>query len=292
LARYSIIFIIFLTSACSDFNKFYNHHKANKSNAYAKNLVAKVGNNYISTQEFVESLKHIPFKQQILIESSEKSFQNYLNSYINKEILYQEAKRRGIQNNPKIKNDIQKYEKKILIRALTEQLIKNEIDESEIMEYYENNLSKYKTAEIVQISIKNKSRNANADLVKIASETRAKLSNGADPERLEIELKKYTDISYNVKKPYKITKHNLDKRLVDKVFSLNLNEVSDVIELNDVYYIFKITGAPSFIPYNKLKNQIRHEIRNMKFNENLANFKKTIGVEIYLKNIKEIKSNV
>ncbi len=69
-------------------------------------------------------------------------------------------------------------------------------------------------------------------------------------------------------------------------------EVSEPVELGNSYIILKMIEHPGYIPFKKIKNNIKFEIRNNNFNNYLNDLKASESIEIYTENIyKEININ-
>jgi hypothetical protein len=285
-----IISLLIVFSACSDVNQPNNKQNDNAEKTPGGKIVAKIGSDYITEQQLHDSISALPVKQKILVQSSPNKMNKYIESYINKEVLYREALNRGFGQKENIKKSIEEYTKKVLIKNLTEQILKQEISEKEIEEYYDKNKDKYKTALVTQVSItpKDRENHDRRDLENVLNSIRAQLEKGGSLEQFN----KTNLYSVKIRRSFKVNKGKYNKILSDAIFNMNIGEVSQPIKLNYSYVIFKILNGPSFIPFKNVKNNIKSAIRNNNFNNYLNNLKDSAGIEIYTDNInKEINKN-
>ncbi|NIP38834.1 MAG: hypothetical protein GWO07_08840 [Candidatus Dadabacteria bacterium] len=131
----------------------FNDGKDKRTKPESGKIVARIGSSHITEQQLRDAVESLPVKQRILIESSREQKDRFVESYINKEILYREALKRGYGEKEDIKKSVEDYKKKIVIRKLSEDLLKLEITDSQLEQYYEENKEKYKAALITQVSV-------------------------------------------------------------------------------------------------------------------------------------------
>jgi predicted site-specific integrase-resolvase len=156
----------------------------------------------------------------------------YIESYINKEVLYREALTRGFSERENIKKSIEEYTKKVLIKSLTEEILKREISDKEIEQYYGANREKYKTALVTRVSVTPRDKEND---------------NPRDKNNL---------YSVKIRESFEINKEKYNKILADVVFNMNIGEVSEPVKLHNSYVIFKILNGPGYIPFKNVKNNI------------------------------------
>lgn len=99
-------------------------------------IVARVGN-AVLTREMVE--REIPKDLSTMITQDKK--RSFVRRWIDSEVLYQEALRRGLGQSPEIQRELEKLQKDLLISKLLDQEISSElqVSEQEIIDYYEQN---------------------------------------------------------------------------------------------------------------------------------------------------------
>ncbi len=283
--------MIILLSACNDFNHLENEQNEKSEKSPSDKIVAKIGSVYITRQQLLDSISKLPLKQKILIQSSPKKMNKYIESYINKEVLYREALTRGFSERENIKKSIEEYTKKVLIKSLTEEILKREISDKEIEQYYGANREKYKTALVTRVSVtpRDKENDNPRDLENVLNKIRGQLEKGSSLE----EFTKNNLYSVKIRESFEINKEKYNKILADVVFNMNIGEVSEPVKLHNSYVIFKLLNGPGYIPFKNVKNNIKFTIRNNNFNNYLNNLKDLAGIEIYIDIInKEINQNV
>ena len=130
---------LILVAGCDKFEK--------PSGAY----IAKVNNSVISEDDFHKEISLIP-------EWARKNFsgkegkERFLQELINKELIYQDAINRGLQNDRELAEKIEEFRKMSLLTIVLKQEIeeKAEVTESEIKEFYDGNPENFKTGEEVR----------------------------------------------------------------------------------------------------------------------------------------------
>lgn len=275
--------MIILLSACNDFNHLENQKNEKSEKSPNDKIVVKIGSDYITRQQLLDSISKLPLKQKILIQSSPKKMNKYIESYINKEVLYREALTRGFSERENIKKSIEEYRKKVLIKSLTDEILKREISDKEIEQYYGANREKYKTALVTQVSVipKNKENLNTDELENLLKNIRTQLEKDSSLE----EFTKNNLYSVKIRESFEINKDKYNKILADTVFNMKIGEVSEPVKLNNSYVIFKFLNGPGYIPFKNAKNNIKFAIRNNNFNNYLNNLKDLAGIEIYIDNI-------
>ncbi len=105
-----------------------------------KDLV-KVNDVSISLEEFRQVSERQPLEGKMRL-LSEKAMRDFLENYvITREVLYQEARRKGIDKNKEIVAKVEDFKRAMVIDALLEESLKgrNEVSDREIEEYYKGN---------------------------------------------------------------------------------------------------------------------------------------------------------
>jgi len=102
-------------------------------------VVARVGQAYLTREELAHALQLLP----VQMDSTEAS-QQVIEQWITNQLLYQEALRRGLRNDPEVQRLLEENERSVLISALLEQLYQEEEageegqpGPAEIQAYYE-----------------------------------------------------------------------------------------------------------------------------------------------------------
>jgi hypothetical protein len=290
ISRFFILLIFIAFISCEDFNKFYNQSKELHLNNQ-KNYIARVGNKYVTSDELLAALNEVPFKQRILVQTSETSFKHFLESYINKELLYNKALELGFDKRVKVEKKVELYLKNLLIRNLTEELLNSKISEQQLIGYYESNINDYMYIKVIQISLYKSSDIKKDNLETIIKNIRAKLTNDGELDKINLFLSKIPNLKYKIKDNITIQKNNYDVKVTEILFELQPNQISNIINLDNSYNIYKIIEGPLTISYMNVKNQIKHDLRNTIYSEYLSQLRNTQGVEILIHDFKEISKH-
>ena len=116
-----LLFLSFLFSGCQ---------KSGEKGLGEKELV-RINNVSISLEEFQQMLEKQPLEGKMRL-LSEKGTRDFLENYvIPREVLYQEAKEKGLDKNKEIQAKIEDTRRAILIEALLEEELRGRIEVSE-----------------------------------------------------------------------------------------------------------------------------------------------------------------
>lgn len=115
--------------------------------------LAKVGSEKITEQVLEKELKNLPEFAQQLFEGQEGK-QRFLDELIKKELLYQEAKKKGLAKDPDFQSKLEEFKKITLIGVLLEKEIEEKaaVTEQEVKEYYEKNKSDFSNVNQIRAS--------------------------------------------------------------------------------------------------------------------------------------------
>ena len=118
--------VLFLLNACT------------QQEAQKGPYLAKVGKTTITQAEYERELKSLPEFAQQLFEGAEGK-ERFLDELIKKELLYQEAQKKGLDKDEEFRQKIEEFKKITLIGYLLEKEVeeKAEVTDQEVKEYYE-----------------------------------------------------------------------------------------------------------------------------------------------------------
>src|SRR5512137_3081433 len=134
-----LLFLVFPISGCE---------KAGEDELGKKDLV-RINDVSISLGEFQEMLERQPLEGKMKL-LSQKGTRDFLENYvIPREVLYQEAKRKGLDKNKEILAKIEDAGRAILIDTLLEEVLRErgEVSEEEIQRYYKENPTLFKESQ-------------------------------------------------------------------------------------------------------------------------------------------------
>ncbi len=264
-----LFFLAFPFSGCQ---------RAGENGLGEKDLV-RINDVSISLGEFQEMLERQPLEGKMKL-LSQKGTRDFLENYvIPREVLYQEAKKKGLDKNKEIVAKIEDARRAILIDALLEEALRGrgEVSEEEIQRYYKENPTLF--TEPQEIKIRHIVVNTEPALKEVVT----KLSQGESFEKLAS--------AYNVGN-FKEDGGNLGyirrgqlapsfAHFEEAAFSLRKRgEISEVVSTPYGFHIIRLEDlrGSTLKPLNRVKERIRFFLQPKK------------KQEAYLEYVKEVKS--
>jgi peptidyl-prolyl cis-trans isomerase C len=264
-----LLFLSFLFSGCQ---------KPQEKALGGKELV-RINDASISMEEFQQMLEKQPLEGKMKL-LSEKGTRDFLENYvIPREVLYQEAKAKGLDKKKEMLIKIEDARRAILIDALLEEVLRGrgEVSEEEIGRYYKENQTLF--TEPQEIKIRHIVVNTEPALKEVVT----KLSQGESFEKLAS--------AYNIGK-FKEDGGNLGyirrgqlappfAQFEEAAFSLRKRgEISEVVSTPYGYHIIRLEDmrGSALRPLNQVKERIRFFLQPKK------------KQEAYLAYVKETKS--
>lgn len=138
-----LIFLSFWFSGCEKFGE---------KGLRGKELV-RVNNVSFSLEEFRQMSERQPLEGKMRL-LNEKGLRDFLDNYvITREVLYQEAKKKGLDKNKDIMAKVEDFRRAMLIDALLEETLrgKSEVSENEVQQYYKENEDRFTEPKEVKI---------------------------------------------------------------------------------------------------------------------------------------------
>jgi peptidyl-prolyl cis-trans isomerase C len=270
LIFFGILFLLSLS--------FSSCQKTGEKGLGEKDLV-RINDMSISMVEFHQMLEKQPLEGKMKL-LSEKGTRDFLENYvIPREVLYQEAQKRGLDKDKEILTKIEDTRRVILIEALLEEVLRGkvEVSEQEIQRYYKENQALF--TEPQEIKIRHIVVNSEPALKEVAT----KLSKGENFEKLAS--------TYNVGN-FKEDGGNLGyirrgqlappfAQFEEAAFSLKKRgEISEVVNTPYGYHIIRLEDmrGTALRPLNQVKERIRFFLQPKK------------KQDAYLEYVKEAKS--
>jgi len=118
--------------------------KKDRETTKAVNVVAKIGDRLITLQDLNDEIQKMPPSLQKTYASSQEKLQ-FLKQYIAKEILFDTALRRGYDQDPAIRENLDRLRKELMVqRLISEEIqVKLHICEAERRLYFETHKDRY-----------------------------------------------------------------------------------------------------------------------------------------------------
>jgi len=263
-----LLFLSFFFSGCQ---------KSGEKGLGERELV-RINGVSISLEEFQQMLEKQPLEGKMRL-LSEKGTRDFLENYvIPREVLYQEAKKRGLDKNKEIQAKIEDARRAILIEALLEEGLRGrgEVSEEEIQRYYKENQTLFMEPQEIKI------RHIVVNTEPALKEVVKKLSQGESFEKLAS--------TYNIGN-FKEDGGNLGyirrgqlaspfAQFEETAFSLRKRgDISEVINTPYGYHIIRLEDmrGSTLKPLNQVKERIRFFLQPKK------------RQEAYLEYVKEAK---
>jgi peptidyl-prolyl cis-trans isomerase C len=243
--------------------------------------LAMVGNTKITQADLEREIKNLPEFAQKLFEGGEGK-ERFLNELVKKELLYQEALKKGMDKDPEYQKKVEDFKKLTLIGQLLEKEIesKAKVTEPDAKAYYEKH--KAELASVSQIKASHILVKTEAEAKKI-SET---LKKGADFAELAKKnsidpgsAKNGGDLGY-------FSPGQMVPEFEQAAAKLKPGEISEPVKTKFGYHIIKVTdkkmGKP--VDFEKVKNAIMQRLSAEKqkevFDGYVEGLKKSYKVEI------------
>lgn len=233
----------------------------------AKELV-RVNNSSISLDDFNQISEQLSLEGKMKL-LNEKGMRDFLDSYvITREVLYQEGKRRGFDQKKEVAAKVEEFKRAMVIDALLQEVLKGkeEVSESEILQYYKENEERFTEPKEVKI------RHLFATSEPVLKEVLTKLSQGEHFAKLAS--------AYNADKSREdggnlgwIRRGQLSPSFAqfeEAAFSLRKKEeISDVVKTPYGYHIIQLEDKRGSVlrPFDEAKEKIRFFLQTKKRQE-------------------------
>ncbi len=220
--------------------------------------LVKINNVSISIEEFRQMSERQPLEGKMRL-LNEKGLRDFLDNYVvTREVLYQEAKQKGLDQNKEIVTKMEDFKRAIVIDALLEEVLKgkSEVSESEVQKYYKENESRFIEPQEIKI------RHIVVNSEPILKEVLTKLAKGEKFEKLAF--------TYNIDKSKEdggdlgyIRRGQLAPSFAqfeEAAFSLReRGEVTEVVKTPFGYHLIQLIErrGTALKPFNQVKEKIR-----------------------------------
>jgi peptidyl-prolyl cis-trans isomerase C len=233
----------------------------------------------ISIEEFRQMSEKQPLETKMRL-LSEKGLRDFLENYvITREVLYQEAKKKGLDKNKEIIGKVEDFRRAMLIDALLEEALKDkgEVTENEIQKYYKENESRFSEPREIKI------RHILVNSEEVLKEVLARVAKGERFEKLAS--------TYNIDRSREdggslgyIRRGQLAPSFAqfeEAAFSLSKKgEISEVVKTIYGYHLIQLEDRRGTVlrPFDQVKEKIRFFLQTKK------------RQDAYLEYMKEAKS--
>ena len=263
------LFIIFLVFACAK--------KEEKRASY----LAKVGSTVITEADIEREIKNLPDFVQKMFEGV-SGRERFLEELVKRELLYQEALKKGLDKDPAYQKKLEDFKKINLVGLLLEREIetKTKVSDKEIRDYYEKNKKDFAPVSQVRLS---------HILVNTEEEAQKVLERLKKGENFAQVAKKSSIDTASAKKDGDLgffSKGEIPPEFRIAAVRLKTGEVSEPIKTKSGYEIIKVTDKKvgQVIEFDKIKNLISQNLLAEKqkesFDSYIEGLKKKYNVEV------------
>jgi len=224
-------------------------------------ILAKVGKSTLTMEDF---LQQIP--PQMLMQTTAENRQAILDNWIANEIIYKDALKKGLLNDPEIKERLEQIKKQLLTRAYIQEILEEVqfVSDIEARGYFEQHKDEFNSVrEVSHMSFNSKAQAEEvlSQLKKGASFYQLAKTNSTDPEtapnggrlgsfrkgELTSSYPLFEEVMFELKKP---------------------GEISDVVQTEFNYDIIKLHSIKkSPVEYEDVAQSIMLKIRTEKFQQ-------------------------
>ena len=243
-----------------------------------KELV-RINNVSISLEEFRQMSEKQPLEGKIRLVS-ERGLRDFFENYVvTREVLYQEAKKKGLDKKKEILAKVEDFRKAMVIDALLEEALKekDEVSDSEIQKYYKENEDRFTEPREVKV------RHIVVNSEPILKEVLMKLSKGESFEKLAstYNIDKSREDGGNLGYIRRGQLAPLFAQFEEAAFSLRRKgEISEVVKTPYGYHLIQLEErrGTALRPFDQVKEKIRFFLQTKK------------KQDAYLQYVKEAKS--
>ena len=211
-------------------------------------ILASFGEYTITLGEFNQIWEQLPEEYKLQLDKS-----TVLDQVISEKLLIKEANNMGLEKDNDVLEQIKKMTEQILVQTLIQREILDKVDvnDEEVSEYYEQNKGSFTEKE--QIHLYNIST-ANEEEAQVILE---QLKAGGDFSEIAKEKSTGSSAAQGGDLGY-LTKGTVIPEVEEKIFALEIEELSEVVKTDSVFNIFKITEKKPEIV--KALEEVKEEI--------------------------------
>lgn len=276
LALLMLVLAVFTVSACS---KSGDSKQGILKSSSAQ--VAKVGDAVITQDDVAKEIKRLPEQIQSIFSGPEGTAR-FVDELVKKELLYQEAKKKGIESNPDYQAKLEEFKKITLISTMLEKEIedKTKLTDKDVKAYYDEHRDEF---------IANNSVKASHILVKSEEEAKAiiaRIKQGENFAKLAKEKSIDQGSAKNGGDLGSFSRGQMVPEFENAAFKLKAGELGGPIKTQYGYHIIKVTekkaGQP--VEFEKVKGMLMQKLtaQNQKavFDTYIEGLKKNYKIEI------------
>ena len=242
--------------------------------AAVPDYVARVGDRYLTREELSAALESHPF-----LQDSTEAQQQIIEQWVNNELLYQEARRRKLRNDPDVRRLLEENERSVLISAYVNRLFEDEAvtpSPEALQTYFEQHRDQLRLREpFVRVRYLS---NADADSAMAARRALLQINRTPNPDSAWTALvHRYADDpdgALGLSQSYfpESRLFTAQPAIQEELRGLSDGDVSPLIEYDGVYHVLQLVDRvpPGYVPElawieNELKQRLTIEARKQMY---------------------------
>jgi peptidyl-prolyl cis-trans isomerase C len=250
---------------------FSGCEKSKAAQVAKKDVVATVGNKVITMQDVDARIAKMPAYYQNMLKDRKK---DVLEDMVLEILFYNEAKKRGLQNDKEVKEMVEEAQKKIMVSKLVRDEIETKVSVSdkEAEAYYnahkeEFNIPERWKASHILVKTEDEAKAVLADIAKGKS-----FEDEAKEKSQDTSAKKGGDLGY-------FTKGQMVPEFEDAVVKLDVGQTSGIVKSQFGYHIIKLVDKKPAQPQEfkdaseRIKNELLATKRRDAFDKIVAGLK-------------------
>lgn len=264
LVLFSIVFLV----SCS------------KGGGAKGDYVVKIDNTTISKEEAQAEMNSLPEMAKQFFQGPEGTAK-FVDELVKKEMLYLEAKKKGLDKDKDFQRKVEEFKKISLINALLEKEIEKsaKVTDKDVKDFYDGHKDDFTVntqVKISQIVVKNESE---------AKKVQERLKAGEDFGKVAADMSADKATAKSGGNLGSFKKGELAPELEDTVFRLKKGEVGMPMKMKDGIHILKVTDAKgTVVEFDKVKGLISQKLTAEKqrtsFEKYLEDLKKNYKVDV------------
>lgn len=201
-------------------------------------ILARVNNQVLTLEEFNQQFKEAKptrYRRRLRPEMG----QQFVEHWIETELLFQEAIRRGIDESPDLLEKVEEVKKRMITQMLIqEEMNKVEVSDEEVAEYFDRHKGRFSTPEMIRI------KHILVKTEEEAKEIKERLNKGEEFEKLAREKStdmrtkgRGGDLGFIDRRRYQ---RRFGRSFINAAFSLEKSEVSQPVRSRLGYHLIKL----------------------------------------------------
>ena len=249
--------------------------------AGSDDVLAKVGDKKITAAAFDRFLSSYPAEKQKYLRENPRNKEILLKRLTEVIALSDLARKRGLDKDERIKEQIEYYTNEILAQELLRQeLSKINVTDQDVKSYYDANQDAFKQPEMVRarhILIKADKTASDEEKNKAKEKAEGLLKRIKDGEDFAKLAKEYSDDTGSKSNGGDLgffAKGKMVKPFEDAAFALKPGEVSGVIQTDFGFHIIKVEEkkAAGIVPFEEAKEKVKSQLLDMLMKQRAKDF--------------------